>query len=83
MMVSTKQNYEDQDEGRIMQAARKQQYIMFRAPILRSQRPPRMPWLTCKTTKTINTDLLNYSHNPRCAPARTNGQIQAPREPPN
>jgi hypothetical protein len=29
--------------------------------------------------------VLNYSHsrNPRCAPARTNGQIQAPREPPN
>jgi hypothetical protein len=29
--------------------------------------------------------LLNYSHsrNPRCAPARTHGQIQAPREPPN
>jgi hypothetical protein len=29
--------------------------------------------------------MLNYSHsrNPRCAPARTQGQIQAPREPPN
>jgi hypothetical protein len=29
--------------------------------------------------------LLNYSYsrNPRCAPARTHGQIQAPREPPN
>jgi outer membrane receptor for Fe3+-dicitrate len=29
--------------------------------------------------------LLNYSHsrNPPCAPARTHGQIQAPREPPN
>jgi hypothetical protein len=29
--------------------------------------------------------LLNYSHsrNPRCAPARTHGQIQTPREPPN
>jgi hypothetical protein len=29
--------------------------------------------------------MLNYSHsrNPRCAPARTHGQIQAPREPPN
>jgi hypothetical protein len=28
--------------------------------------------------------VLNYSHsrNPRCAPARTHGQIQAPREPP-
>jgi hypothetical protein len=30
-------------------------------------------------------DVLNYSHshNPRCAPARTHGQIQAPREPPH
>jgi hypothetical protein len=29
--------------------------------------------------------VLNYSHsrNPPCAPARTHGQIQAPREPPN
>jgi hypothetical protein len=29
--------------------------------------------------------VLNYSHsrNPRCAPARTHGQIQAPKEPPN
>jgi hypothetical protein len=29
--------------------------------------------------------MLNYSHsrNPRCAPIRTHGQIQAPREPPN
>jgi hypothetical protein len=29
--------------------------------------------------------VLNYSHsrNPRCAPTRTHGQIQAPREPPN
>jgi hypothetical protein len=31
------------------------------------------------------TRLLNYPHsrNPPCAPARTHGQIQAPREPPN
>jgi hypothetical protein len=30
-------------------------------------------------------ELINYSHsrNPPCAPARTHGQIQAPREPPN
>jgi hypothetical protein len=29
--------------------------------------------------------VINYSHsrNPPCAPARTHGQIQAPREPPN
>jgi hypothetical protein len=34
MMVFSKQNYEDQDEGRIMKAARKQHYIiMFPAPI--------------------------------------------------
>jgi hypothetical protein len=32
-----------------------------------------------------DAEVLNYSHsrNPRCAPARTHGQIQAPREPPN
>jgi hypothetical protein len=31
------------------------------------------------------SSLLNNSHsrNPRCAPARTHGKIQAPREPPN
>jgi hypothetical protein len=33
MTVYSKQNFEDQDEGRIMKAARKQQYIMFPAPI--------------------------------------------------
>jgi hypothetical protein len=33
MTVLSKQNYEDQDEGRIMKAARKQKYIMFPAPI--------------------------------------------------
>jgi hypothetical protein len=33
MKVFSKQNYEDQDEGRIMKAASKQQYIMFPAPI--------------------------------------------------
>jgi hypothetical protein len=33
MTVFSKQNYEDQDEGRIMKEARKQQYIMFLAPI--------------------------------------------------
>jgi hypothetical protein len=33
MMVYSKQNYEDQDDGRILKAARKQQYIMFSAPI--------------------------------------------------
>jgi hypothetical protein len=33
MTVFSKQNYEDQDEGRIMKAARKQQYIMFPDPI--------------------------------------------------
>jgi hypothetical protein len=32
MKVLSKQNYED-DDGRIMKAARKQQYIMFPAPI--------------------------------------------------
>jgi hypothetical protein len=33
MAVFSKQNYEDQDYGRILKAARKQQYIMFPAPI--------------------------------------------------
>jgi hypothetical protein len=33
MMVFSQQNYEDQDEGRIMKVARKQHYIMFPAPI--------------------------------------------------
>jgi hypothetical protein len=33
MTVFSKQSYEDQDDGRILKAARKQQYIMFPAPI--------------------------------------------------
>jgi hypothetical protein len=33
MTVYSKQNYEDQDDGRILKAARKKQYIMFPAPI--------------------------------------------------
>jgi hypothetical protein len=33
MTVFSKQNYEEQDDGRILNAARKQQYIMFPAPI--------------------------------------------------
>jgi hypothetical protein len=33
MIVFSKQNYEYQDDGRILKAARKQQYIMFTAPI--------------------------------------------------
>jgi hypothetical protein len=33
MMVDSKQSYEDQDNGRILKAERKQQYIMFHAPI--------------------------------------------------
>jgi hypothetical protein len=33
MTVYSKQNYEDQDDGRILKAASKQQYIMFPAPI--------------------------------------------------
>jgi hypothetical protein len=33
----------------------------------------------------LPVNLINYSHsrNPPCAPARTHGRIQAPREPPN
>jgi hypothetical protein len=33
MTVFSKQNYEDRDDGRILKAARKQQYIMFPAPV--------------------------------------------------
>jgi hypothetical protein len=33
MTVFSKQNYEDPDDGRILKAARKQQYIIFPAPI--------------------------------------------------
>jgi hypothetical protein len=33
MTVFSERNYEDQGDGRIMKAARKQQYIMFPAPI--------------------------------------------------
>jgi hypothetical protein len=33
MLVYSKQSYEDQDDGRILKVARKQQYIMFPAPI--------------------------------------------------
>jgi hypothetical protein len=33
MTVYSKQSYEDQDDGRVLKAARKQHYIMFPAPI--------------------------------------------------
>jgi hypothetical protein len=33
MTVFSKQNYEDQNDGLILKSARKQQYIMFPAPI--------------------------------------------------
>jgi hypothetical protein len=33
MTVHIKKNYDDQDEGRILKAARKQHYSMFPAPI--------------------------------------------------
>jgi hypothetical protein len=33
MTVYSKHSYDDQDDGRISKAARKQQYIMFPAPI--------------------------------------------------
>jgi hypothetical protein len=33
MMVYSKQSYDDQDDGRILKVARKQQYIMFPSPI--------------------------------------------------
>jgi hypothetical protein len=46
---------------------------------------PRRVQHTLSPPRVQNTALLNYSHsrNPPCAPARTHGQIQAPREPPN
>jgi hypothetical protein len=33
MVVYSKQSYEDQDDGRILKAAQKEQYIMFPAPV--------------------------------------------------
>jgi hypothetical protein len=33
MMVYSKQRYDDQDDGRILNVARKQKYIMFPSPI--------------------------------------------------
>jgi hypothetical protein len=33
MTVYSKQNYEDQDDGHILKAPRKQQHMMFPAPI--------------------------------------------------
>jgi hypothetical protein len=33
MTVYSKQSYDDQDNGRILKAARKQHYIVFPAPI--------------------------------------------------
>jgi hypothetical protein len=33
MTVYSEQSYEDQDDGRILKEARKQEYIMFPAPI--------------------------------------------------
>jgi hypothetical protein len=44
----------------------------------------RIRWQNMKNAQ-MAKQVLNYSHsrNPPCAPARTHGQIQAPREPPN
>jgi hypothetical protein len=33
MTFYSKESYDDQDDGRILKVARKQQYIMFSAPI--------------------------------------------------
>jgi hypothetical protein len=33
MMVYSKQSYDDQNDGRILKAGRKQQYFMFPSPI--------------------------------------------------
>jgi hypothetical protein len=33
MMVYSKVSYDDQDDGQMLKAARKQQYIMFSAPV--------------------------------------------------
>jgi hypothetical protein len=40
---------------------------------------------TALATLYLDETVINYSHsrNPPCAPARTHGRIQAPREPPN
>jgi hypothetical protein len=132
MTVFGKQNYEDQDDGRVLKAARKQQYIMFPAPIafLNYELKAELGMKTKKeeektddakfcslkvpmdhedkdyktyVVKVKKYDsgtpgeflkwhiilneqmMLNYSHSriPPCAPVRTHGQIQAPRESPN
>jgi hypothetical protein len=78
MTVYSKQSYEDQDDGGILKAARKQQYIMFPDPIafLKDE---------IKAELGMKSKMLNYarSRNPSCACAHTHRQIQPPREPPN
>jgi hypothetical protein len=75
-------------------AARKQQYVMFPAPIsfLDDELKAELGMKAKKEKEDDTCDafcslrvLLNYSHsrNPPCAPERTHGRNQAPREPPN
>jgi hypothetical protein len=54
----------------------------------RTDKNKRTKWKTLGGTFATNYEsllVINYSHsrNPPCAPARTHGRIQAPREPPN
>jgi hypothetical protein len=52
----------------------------------RQLKKPKPPHINCWIIERLTQPpLINYSHsrNPPCAPARTHGQIQAPREPPN
>jgi hypothetical protein len=49
MTVYSKESYEDQDDGRILKVVRKQQYIMFPAPIcLPRQRVKSRTWNEAK-----------------------------------
>jgi hypothetical protein len=90
MMVYSNQSYEDQDDGRILKAARKQTYIMFPAPIafLNNELKSELGMKSKKEEKEDDEkfcslkvpmdheSVLNYSHsrNPRCVPERTHAR---------
>jgi hypothetical protein len=62
MTVFSKQNYEDQDDGRILKAAKKQQYITFPATIafLNDELKAELGMKTKKEEE--ETDDVKFSH---------------------
>jgi hypothetical protein len=62
--------------------ARKRMTDVHRTPSKEDSKPAAQPE---NEDSSPSPKMLNYSHSriPPCAPARTQGQIQAPREPPN